>query len=255
MDKKNLCLFNIQKFCIHDGPGIRTVIFFKGCPLKCKWCSNPESQEIGIGSGTEEALSGKMYSLDEVIEICLQDKDFYLESGGGVTLSGGEALVQSKQAIELLSLLKEKQIHTALETTGYVSLPIFKKAAALVDLLLYDLKHYDNEKHLQGTGAGNKIILENLRYAWSEGKEIQIRIPIIPDYNDTAEDAIGFANCIKSIGVIPVRVLPFHQFGQKKYEKLGMEYTMGMYRNLYAEDVQEFIQILQGQGIPCSVSV
>ena len=253
MSNNNLCLFNIQKFCLHDGPGIRTMVFFKGCPLSCKWCSNPESQKMGIQPGADESLSGKLYTLDEVVEICLQDNDFYLDSGGGVTLSGGEPLAQPNRAIELLSALKERQIHTAMETSGYADISTFKDVTTLVDLLLYDLKHYDNEKHIQGTGVGNEIILENLRYARSDGKEVQIRIPVIPDYNDTIEDAVGFADCIKSIGAMPVRILPFHEFGQKKYEKLGMAYVMDKHRNLYAEDVKDFMQALQEQGISCSV--
>jgi len=147
MGDKNLCLFNIQKFCLHDGPGIRTTVFFKGCPLTCKWCSNPESQKMGIQPDREEAMAGKMYSLKQVVDICLEDKDFYLESGGGVTFSGGEVLSQPKQAKELLIQLKEHQIHTTLETSGFVKPSVFKDVIAFADLLLFDLKHYDEEKH------------------------------------------------------------------------------------------------------------
>jgi len=252
MDDMQVCLFNIQKFSIHDGPGIRTTVFFKGCPLACKWCSNPESQAMGGQPEREESLSGKLYSLKQVLDICLEDKAFYLESGGGVTLSGGEVLAQPKAAKRLLLLLKEHAIHTAIETSGYAEPSVFKDVIAPVDLLLYDLKHYDDEKHKQGTGVPNTLILGNLSYAWSIGKDIEIRIPLIPGYNATVTDAEGFAACIKNIGPMPVKLLPFHQFGQKKYETLGLPYEFNTYKSLHPEDIIDFQSALQEQGILCS---
>ena len=252
MDDMYVCLFNIQKFSIHDGPGIRTTVFFKGCPLACKWCSNPESQAMGIQPEREESLAGKLYSLRQVLDICLEDKVFYLESGGGVTLSGGEVLAQPAAARHLLLLLKQHAIHTALETCGYAPLSVFRDVIAPADLLLFDLKHYDDEKHKQGTGVSNTIILENLSYAWSVGKDIEIRIPVIPSYNDSLEDARGFAACIQNIGPIPVKLLPFHQLGQKKYETLGLTYELGAYKSLYPEDMADFMTALLEQGIRCT---
>lgn len=251
MDDMQVCLFNIQKFSIHDGPGIRTTVFFKGCPLTCKWCSNPESQAMGVQAEREESMSGKLYSLKQVLDICLEDRVFYIESGGGVTLSGGEVFAQAEAAKRLLLLLKEHAIHTALETSGYVEPSVFKEVITPLDLLLYDLKHYDDTKHKQGIGVSNQIILENLAYARSVGKEIEIRIPVIPGYNDTLADAAGFAACIKNIGPMPVKLLPFHQFGQKKYETLGLPYEFDTYKSLHPEDLDDFKKVLREQGIVC----
>ena len=249
-----LCIFNIQKFSIHDGRGIRTTVFFKGCPLHCKWCSNPESQAFGIQEDREVPLSGKMYTVNEVLSICLEDREFYLESGGGVTLSGGEVLSQARQAGELITKLKEEQIHVAIETSGYGDSVQFNEIAALADCLLYDLKHYDSEKHRQGTGFGNELILKNLKYAHSIGKDILIRLAIIPDYNDSLEDAVNFALLIKDIGSIPVQLLPFHQFGQNKYEKLGITYEYKNYRSLHNDDLADFRHVLKEQGIGCVIT-
>ena len=279
-----MVLFNIQKFSMHDGPGIRTTVFFKGCPLRCRWCSNPESQPTGIQR--EEAFGGEIYTAAEVLKICLADKDFFVESNGGVTLSGGEALLQPKQARNLLKLLKEHQIHTALETSGYAQPAIFESVAEYADLLIYDLKHYDNKKHKQGTGVGNELILTNLKnilnanreakdiakdtakdMAKNMTKDILIRIAIIPGYNDSLEDAKGFAACINEItnmttskttnkstnktATIPVQLLPFHQFGEKKYENLGLPYEYKNHKILHAEDLQNFLYTMKEHGLNC----
>lgn len=245
------CIFNIQRFSIHDGPGIRTTVFFKGCPLRCRWCSNPESQAAGVQPERETALAGRMYTLDEAMEICLADRDFYLESGGGVTLSGGEALMQADFAAELLRRLHTEGIHTALETTGFAQPDVFLKAACHTDLLLYDVKHYDSTKHKEGTGTENRRILENLRMAAKRGMDILIRIPVIPGYNDSLSDARSFAELLRQLRLDKTQLLPFHQFGQKKYETLGIPYALGEVKTLHPEDLQEYQAEMKKAGLNC----
>lgn len=292
------CIFNIQKYSIHDGPGIRTVVFFKGCPLKCLWCSNPESQNSALQITWDESkclkclhcvhnckqkaislnnncieidskkcvscfncvkscpkkalvIEGKYLSLSEVMEDILKDKVFYEESNGGVTLSGGEVLEQYEFATELLKLLKENNIHTAIETTGYTSNEIFSDFIENVDLLLFDVKHYNREKHFKATNVYNDIIIENLKIAIEKGKEVIIRIPVIPTINASLEDAKGFCKLLKSTGATKVNLLPFHQFGQKKYELLNKNYSFKNVEQLHEEDLSKYKKIFIESGFDC----
>ena len=234
------CILNFQKFSLHDGPGIRTAVFFKGCPLRCLWCSNPESQKEGVQPEYESALAGKMYSVDEVMDICLTDKDFYIESGGGVTLTGGEVLMQADFARKLLNRLKAEQIHTTLETSGFAPVETFISVSECADLLLFDIKHYNNKKHKEGTGVDQQIILKNLSEAVKRNMDILIRIPVIPGYNDDLADAVGLAKLIKKFGMAEAQLLPFHQFGQGKYEKLGIPYAFAGQKSLHSEVLEEY---------------
>lgn len=259
MNEKKANIFNIQKFSIHDGPGIRTVVFFKGCPLRCLWCSNPESQSSAIeipwkdkSSSMALSIAGKPTTVSEIMIEVMKDIDFYEESGGGVTLSGGEVLQQADFAIELLQELKNKGIHTAIETTGYTFSEVFKKFITNVDLLLFDMKHYNRDKHLTATGVYNDVIIKNMNYASSIGKTIIARIPVIPDYNNSLEDAKEFSSLLNKIGIKKVNLLPFHQFGQNKYDLLGKPYAMEGIKQLYPEDLEEFRQVFIEQGLDCS---
>lgn len=292
------CIFNIQKYSIHDGPGIRTVVFFKGCPLSCLWCSNPESQDnklqimcdktkctqclhcidvcqndaisinnnqIQINSNNciscfacknscpNKALSieGKFLTLSDVMKEVMKDEMFYEESNGGVTLSGGEVLMQHEFASQLLKLLKEKNIHTAIETTGYTSSETFSKFIQNVDLLLFDIKHYDREKHFKVTNVYNHLIINNLKIAIDNGKDVIIRIPVIPNINSNLEDAKGFCELLKSVNVKKVNLLPFHQFGQQKYELLNKYYTFKNIQQLHEEDLLEYKNIFVENGFDC----
>jgi pyruvate formate lyase activating enzyme len=241
-------LFNIQKFSLHDGPGIRTVVFFKGCPLSCKWCSNPESQR------TEPCLMGeipdsRLYSVEETLEICLQDRPFYEESEGGVTLSGGEVLTQVKFAAVLLDALRRETIHTAIETSGYAPPDVFMELAARTDMFLFDIKHYDNSRHVEGTGVHNGPILANLKAVLD--KNVLIRLPIIPGYNDSPKDAHGFAALLTGMGIRRAQLLPFHQFGEKKYDVLKISYVMRDVPQLHKEDLEKFRMIFVKAGIDC----
>ncbi|WP_455683593.1 glycyl-radical enzyme activating protein [Thomasclavelia sp.] len=291
-------VFNIQKFSIHDGPGIRTTVFLKGCPLRCQWCSNPESQLekiqilydqkkcvhclkcinicpqkailmnndfihidfqkcIGCLSCTyncqADALSheGEYKSIDEVVNICLQDKDFYEESCGGVTISGGEGMSQPTFVEELLKKLKKEDIHVAIETTGYIESSIFQKLALMFDLLLFDVKHYDSNKHFQGTAVYNEQIIQNLKWAIDKGIEVLPRIPVIPDFNDSINDAKGLVELLISVRAKRVQLLPFHQFGEKKYEMLNRKYLLKNKKALYPEDLKNYQQVFLDKGIDC----
>ena len=289
-------VFNIQKFSLHDGPGIRTVVFLKGCPLHCKWCANPESQKADVQilwdgkkclhcrncvrncpqkavcaeaerisiSGTRcvgcqtcvntcpaQALraEGEMKTVSQVVEICLQDIDFYEESGGGVTLSGGEALSQPEFSAALVMELKAHGIHTAMETTGYAEASVFDRVTEKIDLLLFDMKHWDPQKHLDGTGVDNRLILENMRRAIRKGKAVLPRLPVIPGFNNTSEDAAGFVKRLREAGADKVQLLPFHQFGEAKYAQLGRKYAYQDVPALHEEDLQDFRQTFLDTGI------
>lgn len=241
----NIC--NIQKFSLHDGPGIRTVVFFKGCPLRCRWCANPESQERALGTGQD--LSGRRASLQEVLDVCLQDKPFYEESGGGVTLSGGEALLWPDFALALLQALHREGVHTALETTGFAEPQVFQSVAAETDFFLYDMKHWDAVRHREGTGADNSLILQNLRWAIAAGKEVLPRIPVIPGYNDSLPDAKGFCRRLREAGAERAQLLPFHQMGERKYALLGRDYAYEDVPALHPEELEAFRQAFLEEGI------
>lgn len=290
--------FNIQKFSIHDGPGIRTTVFFKGCPLRCEWCSNPESQIknvqilhdqskcsyclscvaacpngaityednkiiinedkcVGcltcVNSCPNRALSyeGDYQTVDEIVDICMQDIDFYEESGGGVTISGGEGMSQPEFLKKLISELKKNSVHVAIETTGYVKKETFEELAKELDLLLFDVKHYDREKHYNGTKVYNDLIVENLKWAIDNGIEVLPRIPVIPDFNNSLEDAEGLAELLVEVGAKKVQLLPFHQFGEKKYELLNRNYKYKNKKALYPEELEEYQKIFLDKGLNC----
>jgi pyruvate formate lyase activating enzyme len=278
-------IFNLQKFSIHDGPGIRTTVFFQGCPLRCAWCSNPESQGLGPGGGgvvlaqqgtvTSEsnvlaqqegdasphgglAQQEREVTVSEVIAACLEDRDFYAESGGGVTLSGGEPLAQAEFAAELLAALGREGIHRAVETSGCAEPEVFDRVTGLCDLVLFDLKHHDGKRHLEGTGADNALIMENFRRIAgransARGKKpsgaLLPRIPVIPGYNDSPADAEAFAALIAGAGLSSVQLLPFHQFGKKKYAELGRPYAYAASPILHPEDLEAYRQVFIKCGV------
>lgn len=291
-------IFNIQKFSIHDGPGIRTTVFLKGCPLKCKWCSNPESQLekiqvlydqskcihcqscvnicpqkaisiisehihidfnkcIGclecVNNCPAKALSheGEYKIVSDIVDICLQDKDFYEESGGGITISGGEGMSQPQFLKTLINELKKHDLHIAIETTGHVSSQTFQELASQLDLLLFDVKHYDSKKHYEGTHVYNDQIISNLKWAIENGINVLPRIPVIPDFNASLEDAKGLANLLISVGAKKVQLLPFHQFGEKKYELLNKEYLFKNKKALHPEELIDYQKIFLDKGIDC----
>lgn len=264
-------VFNIQKFSIHDGPGIRTTVFFKGCPLNCMWCHNPESQNmnkeilydnkkcvlcrtcekicltdaikivnnklttdknkcIHCGEcniyclyGAREIV-GRDYSVDEVIKEVLKDKVFYEQSNGGVTVSGGEPLMQINFIEELLKRLKQEKINTAVDTCGAVDFETLERAAKYTDLFLYDLKLMDDEKHKEYTGVSNKNILENLKKLSKIHQNINLRMPIIEGVNDDNGHIEKTIELLKDLNIKKINLLPYHNIAKHKYEKLGLVY-------------------------------
>lgn len=252
------CIFNIQKFSLHDGPGIRTVVFFKGCPLRCFWCSNPESQNgspetMWDNQKKDHTTVGEYRSLDEILDEVMKDQVFYEESGGGVTLSGGEVLYQVDFAIELLKELQHRKIHTASETTGHASQEKFAEFLQYLDILYFDVKHYDSAAHKAGTAVGNELILKNLQYAVDHHANVVVRIPVIPAFNDSLEDAKHFAELFNQMKIKEIELLPFHQFGEKKYEYLDRDYRMKDIPQLHTEDLNEQKAIFEAAGITCYV--
>ncbi|MBL1229172.1 glycyl-radical enzyme activating protein [Enterococcus sp. BWB1-3] len=252
------CIFNIQKFSIHDGPGIRTVVFFKGCPLKCYWCSNPESQcgepeQMWNSQKKETTIIGEYKTIAEIVNEVMKDEPFYEESGGGVTLSGGEVLYQAVFATELLKELKKKNIHTACETTGYAKTDVFEAFIQHVDLLYFDVKHYDSAKHKSGIGVPNELILKNLQTAVRTHAGLVVRIPVIPFYNDSLADAEEFSKLFNEMGVNQIELLPFHQFGEKKYQYLNRDYAMHDIPQLHTEDLYTYKAVMEAANIQCLV--
>lgn len=240
---------DIKRFAVHDGDGIRATVFFKGCPLKCVWCHNPESISfkpqtafykdkcIGCGECKKESFTpddclgeaqiryGKEVTVEELLPILLEDKDFYESSGGGVTLSGGECLCQADFCAELLKALKKEGINTAVDTCGFVTKESIDKVIPYTDTFLYDLKTFDEDVHILYTGQSNKLILENLMHIDSCGKAIEIRIPYVPDFNDEQIEAIAkFLVPLKNIK--SVKILPYHNYAGSKYEALNMKNTL-----------------------------
>lgn len=283
----NGLIFNIQKFCINDGPGIRTTVFFKGCPLRCKWCHNPESNRIShdllfsadkcilcrkceavceqgvhifekkhildrtvcvackrcesICPVNALEIAGKGMSIQEILKTVLSDKEFFEDSGGGLTLSGGEPFLQYEFMLELLKKAKENSLHTCVETCGFTDREKLLEASQYVDIFLFDYKHSDSVLHKQYTGAENEKILNNLKLLNEKGCKIILRCPIIPDVNDTQEHfrAIGeLADSLKNI--IGIEIAPYHELGISKGERLGKK--INSFTVPEKEDVLRYIE-------------
>ena len=194
-------------------------------------------------------LKGERKSVDEIVRIVMQDEPFYRKSGGGVTLSGGEALLQPDFATALLQACKEKGLHTAMETTGFAAPAVFRQVTGYADLLLFDIKHWDEEKHREYTGVSNLPILANMQYALQQGKEVLPRLPVIPGVNAGLEDAKGFVLRLREVGANQVQLLPFHQFGENKYHLLGKSYAFKNVKTLHPEELEEYRQIFLAAGI------
>lgn len=241
-------IFNIQRFCVNDGPGIRTTVFLKGCPLSCVWCHNPESQSAAPGilfyrdkctgcgrcrdltaddtafvcfHGAKE-ICGKTVDSEDVIALVRKDKVFYDASNGGMTLSGGEPLFQPEFTLALLKSAKENGIHTAIETCGFANTGIVREAAAFTDLFLFDYKETNPVLHRKFTGADNRRILDHLALLNELEKPVILRCPIIPGYNDREDHFLGISETANRFDCIEhVEIEPYHSLGTGKYEALG----------------------------------
>lgn len=263
----------IKRMEIHDGDGLRTTVFFKGCPLKCIWCHNPESIsfEKQIGFFKEKCihcgickneknektakycptgalnLYGKRYEAEELVNILTEDELFFKNSGGGVTFSGGECLAQPEFAIELAKKLYEKGISVYIDTCGFVKREVFEKIIPYTDKFLYDIKAIDTNVHKKCTGQENGLILENLKFLSESGCKIEIRYTLVKDYNDGECDKIGtFLSKIQ--GITKVKVLQYHSYAASRYEALGMENTLPDTKTTYC-DVENAVKILKGYGL------
>jgi len=264
-------IFDIQRFSVHDGPGIRTLVFFKGCPLACLWCSNPESQRfdpellfdptrcLACGGCVEvcphgavwrtgerlaydrgrcpacgacadvcpaeaRTVAGRRVAAQDVVAEVLKDAPFYANSGGGVTLGGGEPLAQSDFAREILERCRLNGVHTAIETCGHVPWGVLESILPWTDLFLYDLKHVDAETHRAQTGGDIALILSNLERLVGAGAKAIVRVPVIPGFNDTAEDIRAIAEQVARLGIGELHLLPYHRLGQNKYLLAGRRY-------------------------------
>lgn len=305
-------IYDIQRFSVHDGPGIRTEVFLMGCPLKCIWCHSPESQSykkqlgwfeircIGIEkcgrclgicpkgaltkgkikkSGTDNsdiqiieinrelcdgcgecaevctprALSmiGRDVTVEEVLETIEKDRSFYKKSGGGITVSGGEAMVQPEFTAALLKKCKERDLHTCLDTTGYAKWELFEKILPYVDLVLLDIKHMNSDKSYTLTGVRNELILENAKKIAAFGSALQIRIPIIPGLNDTEENLRATSEFCLELGpsVKTVQILPYHRLGSAKYERLHRKYELEDLEPPGDEHMESCKKIIESYGL------
>jgi pyruvate formate lyase activating enzyme len=225
------CIFDIKRFAVHDGPGIRTTVFFKGCPLNCSWCHNPEGISPDIEHYTEqktfdgvslvkELIIGRWITLDELMVELEKDRIFMEESGGGVTFSGGEPLMQHEAVFALLQNCRERKIHTALDTSGLASERILRKATELADLILYDLKSLDDKIHKKHTGVSNKKILKNLEILLKGKARVVLRIPLVSGFNDRPVDHQQLIAYLESLDNLDqVDILPYHPFGTQKYKR------------------------------------
>lgn len=250
-------IFDIQRYSIHDGPGIRTIIFLKGCVLRCRWCCNPESQEYDIQNMKvqgKDKIIGKDVTVSEVMEEIVKDTPYYRRSGGGVTLSGGEALCQPEFAVALLKTCKEYGIHTAIESTGYADFNVINQFLPYLDVYLMDIKHTDNKKHEEFTSKSNHLILENARKIAEAGTHLIIRVPVIPTFNHTKEEITSISNFAKTLpGVKELHLLPYHRLGLDKYEGLEREYTLSHIEPLSNEYMEELLETAKKSGLECQI--
>jgi pyruvate formate lyase activating enzyme len=212
-------IFNFQRYSIHDGPGIRSILFLKDCPLRCLWCCNPEAFTPNL-PGDREITIGL------ALEWLLEDKDYFSRSGGGLTLAGGEPLAQVEFVKALFEICRNHNIGTAMETCGEASWSDFEQLTGLVDYYLYDIKHLDEQRHRQYTGVGNRRLLANLNKLSQRGEKIILRLPLIPGYNDSEAEARAIYNLMREIEVMEVNILPYHGLGREKYARLGLTYPL-----------------------------
>jgi pyruvate formate lyase activating enzyme len=296
-------VFNIQRYSIDDGPGIRTTVFFKGCPLSCVWCSNPESQNLqlelmhrdslckrcyrcvaacasgAITVGAEGIsidrdacdacgecvkvcphdamrITGTQMTADEVFAVIERDADFYRDSGGGVTLSGGEVLLQPEFAQALLQRSKEAGFRTCLDTSGQGATEALKRLLPYLDLVYFDIKHIDPRVHRAETGITNEGILGNFALVATSGVSFVVRVPVVPGFNDTSDAISDIADMVATRAPgATVHLLPYHRYGQQKYAMLGLDYELTAAETPSQEFMKAARAIVESRGLVCEVAV
>lgn len=257
MDRKEVVgrIFDIQKFSTHDGPGIRTIVFLKGCILRCRWCCNPESQSHRIErmhtAEGKNKIVGYDVTVGEVMEKVERDMPYYRRSGGGLTLSGGEALCQTEFVKALLEEAKEMGINTAVETTACLPFDeMIKPVLPLLDTVLMDIKHTNSLKHEEYTGLRNELILQNARKIAESGAHLIIRVPTIPGFNDTEDEIRDIAKFAASLpSVNEIHLLPYHRLGYDKYVGLDREYKMGDVKPPDGEKMERLRKVAESEGL------
>ena len=247
-------IFDVQRFSTHDGPGIRTIVFLKGCALRCRWCCNPESQSYEIETMMQNGkpkVMGRDVTVEEVLREVAQDRPYYNRSGGGITLSGGESLLQPDFAVALLKACKDNGINTAIETTGFANADVIKRFLPYLDTVLMDIKHINSDKHKEFTAQPNERILENAKLIASEAKKLIVRVPVIPTFNDTVAEIAEIASSLPNVDEI--HLLPYHNMGRDKYTGLGREYGMGDLKSPTNELMQVLKQTAEQFGLKVQI--
>lgn len=287
-------IFDIQHYCLHDGPGVRSTIFFKGCPLSCRWCSNPESQHrnpqllffrnLCVGCGACAAacpcgaaimaedgvrmrrelcqacgrcvpaclqnartLAGRTMTVEGVCDEVRQHWRIFMQSGGGVTCGGGEALAQPGFLLSVLTRLHDGLgFHTCLDTSGYAPWETLREMLPHLDLILLDLKHMDSAKHREATGRGNEPVLRNAGELGRAGFPVLVRLPLIPGFNDTLENLRALGSFLREIGMRTVEIMPYHEFGMSKHDALGKKYSRPQSGT---PETERAVLVLRGQNI------
>lgn len=246
-------IFDIQRYSIHDGGGIRTIVFLKGCPLRCKWCCNPEGQHYNVEKmtlGGKEKVVGQDVTVGEIIDIVERDRIYYRRSGGGLTLSGGESLTQPDFAVALLKTAKERGINTAMESTGFADFSVISRYLPYLDLYLMDIKHMNSAKHKKFTSQPNELILENAKKITDAGARLIVRTPVIPTFNATKEEIGEIAKFASSLkGVTQMHILPYHRIGTDKYKGLNRDYSLTGIEPPSKELMNELLEVVNSYGL------
>ena len=252
-------IFDIQRYSIHDGNGIRTIVFLKGCVLRCRWCCNPESQEYDIQTMMVQGkpkVIGRDVTVAEVMKMVEKDRQYYWRTGGGLTLSGGESLCQPEFATALLQAAQESGISTAMESMGCAKWETIEKLLPYLDQYLLDIKHMNPRKHKEFTGRSNELMIENaMKIAKSGMTELSIRVPVIPGFNDTEEEIRQIAAYTATLpNVKRMHLLPYHRLGQDKYTGLNREYLMGDVKPPTNEHMEKLLKVAEmTSGIECQI--
>lgn len=250
-------IFDIQRYSIHDGPGIRTIVFLKGCALRCRWCCNPEGQRYehdDMNVNGKIKHYGEDITVEELMPRLIRDEFYFRRSGGGITLSGGECLLQPDFAPHLLHACHDMGYTTAIETTGYQKWELIERYIPYLDYVLMDIKHMNSAKHKEFTGVPNELIHENAYRFAKSGVDLTIRVPVIPTFNATPEEIRDIAEFAATLpNVNKLHLLPYHRLGQGKYDGLNREYTMREIEPMTKDYVEILLDAAKTSGLQCQI--